>query len=101
MSPPTITSAFSDFASSLSNIAFSLVNSILAFFQALFVLGKDFVGAVLQLGQSIVAFALHFFQGVFGVVSANILAIVLLGGGYYLYTTRQNKARGKGSIKKT
>lgn len=69
MSPPTIASAFSEFVGSLTNIGVSLVNSVLAFVQALVILGKDLLGAVLQLGQSIMAFAMHFFQGAFGLVT--------------------------------
>lgn len=50
----TISSAFSEFFSALTGIAMSLFYSLLGVFQAMFALGKNTIGAVLQLGQSIV-----------------------------------------------
>ncbi|PBL00852.1 hypothetical protein ARMGADRAFT_1006956 [Armillaria gallica] len=90
---PTISSAFSEFFSALTGIAMSLFYSLLEVFQAMFALGKDTIGAVLQLGQSIVKLGMDLFQGIFGFATANFLALALIGGGYYLYT---QKYQGKG-----
>ncbi|KAK0473219.1 hypothetical protein IW261DRAFT_1504953 [Armillaria novae-zelandiae] len=90
----TISSAFSEFFTTLTSVVMSLFHSILGVFQAMFALGKDTIGAVLQLGESIVKLGMNLFQGLFGFVTANFLALALIGGGYYLYTQKyQGKSR--------
>ncbi|KAK0465320.1 uncharacterized protein EV420DRAFT_952387 [Desarmillaria tabescens] len=89
----TISSAFSEFFSVFAGIVMSLFHSLLGVFQAMFALGKDTIVSVLQLGQSIVKLGMDLFQGFFGFVTANFLALALIGGGYYLYT---QKYQGKG-----
>jgi len=91
----TIPSALSDFLSSITAVFFSLVNSVLAVFQAFFLLGKDILSSAIQLAQSLVTLVLGLLQGVYGFAAANLLVLVVLGGGYYFYTTRQTKGRGK------
>jgi len=91
----TIASSFSDFLSALTAVFFNLINSILAVFQAIVVLGKDILGSCVQLGQSLVTLVLGLLQGVYGFVAANLLVLGVLGGGYYFYTTRQTKGAGK------
>ncbi|KAK0233379.1 hypothetical protein IW262DRAFT_76652 [Armillaria fumosa] len=90
----TISSAFSEFFSALTAISISFFHSLLGVFQAMFALGKDTIGAVLQLGQSIVKLGMDLFQGLFGFVTVNFLALTLIGGGYYLYTQKyEGKSR--------
>jgi len=91
----TISSAFSDFLGALTAVFFSLLNSVLAFFQAIAVLGKDIIATVINLVQSFVALAVGLLQGVYGFIAANLLAVVVLGGGYYWYTQRNTTKGGK------
>ncbi|RDB28936.1 hypothetical protein Hypma_015264 [Hypsizygus marmoreus] len=92
--PPTLTSSFSNFLGSLWAIAISLFNSIVAVFQAILALGMNIIQSVLAVGQQLVALVLNVFQGLFGFIAANIVAIGLIGLGYYLYTQRQAR-RGR------
>jgi len=92
---PTIASAFSDFLNAATGVFFSLINSVLAVFQAVVLLGKDIISSCIHLAQSFVTLVLGLLQGVYGFVAANILAIVVIGGGYYFYTTRQTSKGGK------
>ena len=66
---PTIASALSDFVAALTATFFSLLNSVLAFGQAIVVLAKDLLATILQIGQSLVALVLGLFQGVVGFVA--------------------------------
>ncbi|KAJ6627144.1 hypothetical protein B0H10DRAFT_1995654 [Mycena sp. CBHHK59/15] len=91
----TIASSFSDFLKVLTGIAFNLFNSLLAVFHALLLLGKDILSSCVNLAQSFVALVLGLLQGVYGLVAANLLAIAVIGGAYYFYTSRQTKGRGK------
>ncbi|KAF7339653.1 hypothetical protein MSAN_02180200 [Mycena sanguinolenta] len=91
----TIASALSDFLNAVSAVFFSLVNSVLAFFQAIAVLGKDIFASAINLVQSFVALALGLLQGVYGFIAANFLAVIVLGGGYYWYTQRNAPKQGK------
>ncbi|KAF8213291.1 hypothetical protein K438DRAFT_1504391, partial [Mycena galopus ATCC 62051] len=84
----TIASALSDFLNAIIAVFFSLLNSVLAFFQAIAVLGKDIIASGVNLVQSFVALALGLLQGAYGFIAANLLAVVVLGGGYYWYTQR-------------
>ncbi|KAJ6519605.1 hypothetical protein C8R45DRAFT_27825 [Mycena sanguinolenta] len=84
----TIASSFADFLNAISAVVLSLINSVLAFFQAIAVLGKDIIGSGINLVQSFVALALGLLQGVYGFIAANFLAVIVLGGGYYWYTHR-------------
>ncbi|KAJ6509313.1 hypothetical protein C8R47DRAFT_1208500 [Mycena vitilis] len=90
----TIASTISDFLNAISALFFNLINSVLAVFQAIFLLGKDIIASVIQLAQSFVFLVLGLLQGAYGFIAANLLAIVVLGGGYYFYTTR-NAKQGK------
>ncbi|KAJ7071238.1 hypothetical protein C8F01DRAFT_423675 [Mycena amicta] len=87
-----IASAVSDFLSALTGLFFGLLNSVLAFFQAVVVLGKDILGTIVHLAQSLVALVFGLLQGVYGFIAANLLALVVVGGAYYFYTT-SNRGR--------
>jgi len=91
----TIASTLSDFLNALTGVLFSLFNSVLAVFQAIFLLGKDIFASCLQLAQSFITLVLGLLQGVYGFIAANLLAVVVLGGGYYFYTTRNTPKQGK------
>ncbi|KAJ7597679.1 hypothetical protein C8J56DRAFT_818368 [Mycena floridula] len=86
---PTISSALSEFVGSLSAIGLNLVHSVMAIFNAILALFFDVFGAVAQLGQSILKLGLDLFGSVLGFVTANFFLLLVLGGGYYVYTTRQ------------
>jgi len=90
---PSVSAALSNFLSALAGIGMSLVHSVFAVFQAIFALCTELLQGILSLGQSIVTLALDLFQGVFGFIAANLFAIIIIGGGYYVYTRRQ---RGRG-----
>ncbi len=68
----TISSAFSECLSAFTGIAMSLFYSLLGVLQAMFALGKNTIGAVLQLGQSIVKLGVDLFQGLFGFATGEI-----------------------------
>lgn len=65
----TIASTVSDFLNALAGVFFSLLNSVLAVFQAIFVLGKDIFASCLHLVQSFIALALGLLQGVYGFIA--------------------------------
>lgn len=66
---PSITNAFSEFATALMGIAFSLFHSVVAVTQAILALGIDIVHNILTLGRSVIKLAFDLFQGVFGFVA--------------------------------
>ncbi|TBU35017.1 hypothetical protein BD311DRAFT_681325 [Dichomitus squalens] len=87
-------SAVANLLSSLTAIGASLINSIIAVFQAICALFQDVAVSILQLAQALVAFAAGLFEGVLGFVAANFLAILVVGGIYYWYTrSRTTKGR--------
>ncbi|KAF8078366.1 hypothetical protein FPV67DRAFT_1663119 [Lyophyllum atratum] len=101
MHSPSITSSVSNFVSAVAGIVMSLLQSVFAVFQAIFALGADIIHSVLSLGQHLVAMVLDLFQGVFGFVAANIVAIGVLGVGYYIYTqTQARRGRRTGIVQK-
>jgi len=91
----SLPSAVSKFVASISGIAMSLAYSVLAVFQAIFSLFQELLSGVIKLGESVVELVLDVFQGTLGFVAANFIMIVLLGGGYYLYTRRSKGDRGR------
>jgi len=95
----SLAAAVSNFLQALTAIAASLVNSVLAVIQAIFALGAELLNGVLQLVQAFVAFGTDLFGSVLGFVAAHFVALLVLGGGYYLYTTRAQGGRS-GSTKK-
>ncbi|OJA21263.1 hypothetical protein AZE42_02537 [Rhizopogon vesiculosus] len=95
----TIITALTKFGQSLAAIGLSLLYSVLAVFQAVFALAQSTIENILKLGQSISTLVLELFQGVFGFVIANFAAIIVIGGGYYLYMLRQ-QGRGPKILEK-
>ncbi|KAF7320242.1 hypothetical protein MKEN_00808700 [Mycena kentingensis (nom. inval.)] len=77
---PTVASALTDFVDSLTAICFSLINSVVAFAQAIFVLGKDFIAAFINLASSLVGLALGLFQGVWGLIAGTQFTGVYCSG---------------------
>ncbi|KAK7064407.1 hypothetical protein R3P38DRAFT_3383018 [Favolaschia claudopus] len=65
----SIASALTDFLNALTGVFFSLLNSVLAFFQAIAVLGKDIIASAINLVQSFVALGLGLLQGVYGFIA--------------------------------
>jgi phage-related protein len=117
---PSITSSISNFLGGIAGVVVSLFNSLFAVFTAILALGTDIIQSVLSVAQHVVTMVLDLFQGVFGFVAgmsderrdrvvaplitylANIVAIVVLGGGYYLYTVYQQKnSRSRVGVKRT
>ena len=103
-----IHSAFANFLQALSGIVNGIVNSILAVFQAFLALGQELLSGVFQIGQAVLKLAADLTQDVVGFVLgacdlphswrvfnvtrhcvANFFLLLVLGGGYYLYSTRQ------------
>lgn len=72
----TIPGALGDFVSSLSTIATSLVQSIIALFQAFLALLQDVASSGLQLVQTFVKLGIDLFQGVAGFVMGEFLNCV-------------------------
>lgn len=64
----SVPGALGDFVSSLSSIATSLVQSVLALFQAFLALLQDVASSALQLVQTFVTLGIDLFQGVAGFV---------------------------------
>lgn len=112
----SITQAFSNFLQSLTGIGISIFYASFAVFQAILALFKGLFQNIIQLVQAFITLGLDLFQGVFGFVTgtvkpkhsllssltiplANFVILGVLGGGYYWYTNRQGRARGRGSTK--
>jgi len=93
-------SSLSNFVTAVPGIVVSLLQSVMAVFQAIFALGADIIHSAFCLGQHIVAMVFDLFQGVFGFIAANIVAIGVLGIGYYIYTQTQTRRRGRWGITK-
>jgi hypothetical protein len=111
----SLAATLSEFAASLSSIALSLFNAVLAVFYSIFNLAQNLVGNAVVLGNSLVKLTLGVFQGVFGFIAgmnpvhtalaredlrildllANFIVILVLGGGYYLYTKKYPDGRKK------
>ncbi|KAJ3882310.1 hypothetical protein F5051DRAFT_468451 [Lentinula edodes] len=91
---PTISSAFSEFASALARIGGGLFNSLMAVFQAILAFFMDVFGSTIQLLQSILKLGIDMCQGLVGFVAANFLALATIGGAYYWYTTSQRQKSG-------
>ncbi|KAJ7275259.1 hypothetical protein B0H12DRAFT_1086456 [Mycena haematopus] len=72
----TIAAAVADFINALTGVLFSLLNSVLAFFQAIAVLGKDIISSAVNVVQSFVALVLGLLQGVYGFVAGMHLFFV-------------------------
>ncbi|KAK7694376.1 hypothetical protein QCA50_001562 [Cerrena zonata] len=90
-------SAFANFIQALGGIVGGIMNSVLAIFQAFLALVKALLSGVFQVGQAILKLGADLTQDVVGFVFANFFLILVLGGGYYLYSTRQG---ARTSIKK-
>jgi hypothetical protein len=90
----SLTSAFASFFQSLTGIGISLSMAILAVFQAILSLFQKLLQSVIELFQAFIKLGLGVFQGMFGFVTANFLALAVIGGGYYWYTTSQGR-RGR------
>ena len=104
-----IQSAFANFLQALTGIFNGIVNSILAVFQAFLALGQELLSGVFQIGQAVLKLAADLTQDVVGFVLgachlphsgrvffnvtrhcvANFFLLLVLGAGYYLYSTRQ------------
>ncbi|KAF7339836.1 hypothetical protein MVEN_01900200 [Mycena venus] len=91
----SISGALADFVNAITGVLLSLFNSVLAFFQAIAVLGKDIIASGINLVQSFIALALGLLQGVYGFIAANLLAVVVLGGGYYCIPSEQTNKPGR------
>ncbi|GLB36391.1 hypothetical protein LshimejAT787_0306790 [Lyophyllum shimeji] len=90
----SLSSSFSKFVKDIPALAASLVQSVLAVFQAFFALGADIITSIYRLGQHFVAMTYDLFQGLrANTLAANIVAIGVLGVGYYIYTQTQAQRR--------
>lgn len=113
---PTLTNAFSEFLHSLTNIAGSLANSIIAVFTAILVLCQNTILGLFSLGNSLVKLVLDVFQGFAGFVAGeyddnicyvfvlnpytgNFILLAVLIGAYFLYQSRQGNRSQTRSIK--
>lgn len=114
---PTLTSAFSEFLHSLTAIAGSLANSIIAVFTAILALCQGAILGLFSLGNSLVKLVLDVFQGLAGFVagefnqcflcvfvmlsfgSGNFIIIAVLIGAYVVYHSRQGNRAQKRTIK--
>lgn len=113
----TIITALTNFGQSLAAIGLSSLHSVLAVFQAVFGLVQNTIENILKLGQSISTLVLQLLQGVVGFViggssfqvpcachdscfcPANFVAILAIGGAYYLYMLRE-QGRGPKVLQK-
>ncbi|KAL1682036.1 hypothetical protein EV122DRAFT_204601 [Schizophyllum commune] len=86
---PTVASAGSNFVNSIVAIFSSIVHSVLAVFEAIFALGKGIISAVIQIVQEVVSLGVQVCGGAIHFVTANFFVLLVLGGGYYLYTQKQ------------
>ncbi|KAJ3751567.1 hypothetical protein EV360DRAFT_56688 [Lentinula raphanica] len=91
---PTISSAFSEFVNALTSICAGLFNSLMAVFQAIIAFFMNVLGSAVQLFQSILKLGIDMCQGLVGFVTANFLALAMIGGVYYWYTNSQRQKRG-------
>ncbi|KAF7437066.1 hypothetical protein PC9H_003900 [Pleurotus ostreatus] len=96
---PTLTSAFSEFLHSLTAIAGSLANSIIAVFTAILALCQGAILGLFSLGNSLVKLVLDVFQGLAGFVAGNFIIIAVLIGAYFVYQSRQGNRAQTRSIK--
>jgi len=96
----TITAALSNFVQALASIVGSLLSSVLAVFQAILALGQELLSGVLQLVQAFVSFGTDLFGSVLGFVAAHFVALLVIGGGYYLYTQQGGRVGSRGGSKK-
>ncbi|KAF4572684.1 hypothetical protein AB1N83_000707 [Pleurotus pulmonarius] len=91
---PTLTNAFSEFLHSLTSIAGSLANSVIAVFTAILALFQGAIIGLFSLGNSLVKLVLDVSQGLVGFVAGNFLIIAVLVGAHFLYQSRQgNRSR--------
>ncbi|KAL4243188.1 hypothetical protein ABKN59_001002 [Abortiporus biennis] len=96
---PSVQASFYDFSQSVAKILGALLNSLFAVFHAMLALGQQTVAGMFQLGHAIMRLATDLTQGVVGFVFANFFALLIIGGGYYWYTTRQNTGKGTRAVK--
>ncbi|KAA1468578.1 hypothetical protein DENSPDRAFT_833925 [Dentipellis sp. KUC8613] len=90
----TLQASVGRFAGSLAEIGTSLVHSLIAVFFAVISLFQTIISSILHLTQSVVQLGLDVFQGVAGFAMANFFMIAVLGGAYYVYTTKYRSKRG-------
>lgn len=115
---PSVTSSVNELRSSVISISLGLFQSLVVLFRAILTFGRDILSAVLNLGQALFKAAVGTAGGVAELIwgassvlnrrlvaiksdssirPANLFAIALCAGGYYLYTRlmQNSPRRGK------
>ncbi|KAI0034924.1 hypothetical protein K488DRAFT_44429 [Vararia minispora EC-137] len=90
---PSVQGAIGGFVGSVSHIGSDIVQAVFTLFGAFLAFGQALMTAALQAGQAVLKLGTDLFQSVAGFVFANFFVLMIIGGGYYLYTTR---SQGKG-----
>ncbi|KIJ45739.1 hypothetical protein M422DRAFT_207101 [Sphaerobolus stellatus SS14] len=96
---PSVVSAINELVNSIISIFTGLIHSVLAIFQAILGLGTNVVKSVVDLAQSMIKAVVDITGDTIGLLWGNLFIIAILGGGYYLYTTKSAN-RSSGSSKR-
>ncbi|TEB06273.1 hypothetical protein FA13DRAFT_1576022, partial [Coprinellus micaceus] len=77
----------SNFVSAIFGIIASLVQSVLALFQAFIGLGVNVIASAFAIATHFLAMIADVFSGVVGFIAGNFLAIAVCIAGYFAWTT--------------
>jgi len=95
MSASSVPAAVGNFFTSISHVGSSLFHAVLALFGAILSFGQAILSSAVETGQAMLKLGTDLVQSVVGFIFANLFLITLVGGGVYLYRSREAKGKGR------
>jgi len=99
MSHPTIQAPLNDLVASLVTAGTSLAQAAVALFHLVLAFGHFWFNKFVQFAQTVIQLGFELFRGVAGFVIANFFDLLVLGGGYYWWSTRTKSHKGSRAVK--